>query len=441
MKVDIVNINRIITGERYRTDYGNLDDLVNSVKIHGLIQPLAVREANGDFILLAGGRRLQACSLANIENIPVRIYPENLSEFQLRSIELEENIQRKDLTYKEDCYLKREIHRLQISIKGEKVSTSKNAPGHSMNDTAIMLGVSKATVSQDIKLANTMDNFPDLEWSKCKNKKDAVRMMDKFEDKIIRAELSDRASKIINGSKKQLMDSYIVGDFFDKSESIPNKSINFVEIDPPYGIELKHQKMNNTINYGQTYNEIEMEDYIEFLKKTLKISYRILTDDSWLVLWFAPDPWFDIIQHLVTGEGFNIQKKPCIWTKPNGQCNHPDIQLATCYEMFYVVRKGNPIINIDKRGRCNIFNYSPVLPSKKTHPTERPIELMKEILSLFTHENDRVIVPFAGSGVTLRAAYDMKIHALGYDLAKEYKDGFVANILDTLPPSGSENEK
>ena len=48
---------------------------------------------------------------------------------------------------------------------------------------------------------------------------------------------------------------------------------------------------------------------------------------------------------------------------------------------------------------------------------------------MFTQENDRVVVPFAGSGVTLKAAYEMKIHALGYDLSKEYKDGFIANIL------------
>ena len=42
MKVEIVEINKIKTGKRYRTDYGNLDDLANSIKTHGLIQPLAV---------------------------------------------------------------------------------------------------------------------------------------------------------------------------------------------------------------------------------------------------------------------------------------------------------------------------------------------------------------------------------------------------------------
>ena len=62
MKVDIVPIDAIIEGERRRKEYGNVGELVHSIKKEGLIQPLAVVDmGDGKYRLLAGGRRLRAC--------------------------------------------------------------------------------------------------------------------------------------------------------------------------------------------------------------------------------------------------------------------------------------------------------------------------------------------------------------------------------------------
>ena len=111
------------------------------------------------YILLAGGRRFDAARLAEIEEIPVRIYTKVLDDLEMRSIELEENIQRKDLDFIEDCNLKREIHRLHIAIHGAKVSTSPDASGWSMRDTANLIGRDHKTVSMDIKLADAVEGF------------------------------------------------------------------------------------------------------------------------------------------------------------------------------------------------------------------------------------------------------------------------------------------
>jgi len=155
-----------------------------------------------------------------------------------------------------------------------------------------------------------------------------------------------------------------------------------------------------------------------------------MKEDSWLIFWFGPEPWFDIIYSLIKQSGFETRRLCGIWTKNNGQTKHPDIYLAQAYEMFYYARKGNAVINLDKRGRGNIFDFSPVSPTNKIHPTERPVPLMEEILRTFTWEGSRVIVPFAGSGNTLRAAYNLNMFPLGYDLSKEYKDSFTVRVLN-----------
>jgi ParB/RepB/Spo0J family partition protein len=435
MRVDIVNPKEIWSKERFRTDYGELDDLVTSIKKYGIIQPLAVSEMNGGagrlYLLLAGGRRYQAATLAGLKEVPVRIYEDELNDLQLRSIELEENVRRKDLTFIEECNLKREIHNIQVALHGEKISTSPNASGHSLRNTAKLLDKSHASVVQDIKLANAMESFPDLQWNKCKNKSDAVKMFNKFEEKIVRSDLADKAGKLLGKTPKKLIDSYIVGDFFEKVKSIPDNSIDFMEIDPPYSIDLPgmKDKDNYAINYGDAYNEVDNIDYLEFMQKTLSEAYRIMNDHSWLILWFAPDPWFDIMYHILVNEGFKTRRLCGIWTKPNGQTRHPEVYLGNNFEMFYYARKGDAKINLDKRGRSNIFNFPPVFPAHKIHPTERPVELIEELLSVFAWEGSRVVVPFAGSGNTLRAAHNKKMHPIGYDLSKEYKDAFVSRII------------
>ena len=435
MRVDIVNPKDIWSGERIRTDYGELDDLVTSIKKYGVIQPIAVSQQVGEngeqYKLLAGGRRYQAVLLANVEQVPIRIYEEELSDLELRSIELEENVRRKDLTFIEDCNLKREIHYLQVAIHGEKVSTSPNAKGHSLRDTAKLIDKSHASVVQDIKLANAMESFPEMPWDKCKNKSEAMKMYSKMEERIVRADLSEKAGKFLGKTNKKLVDSFIVGDFFEKVKGIPDKSIDFVEIDPPYAIDLPAKKDKNgyLATYGDSYNEVEMGDYIEFIQTTLEEAYRVMNDHSWLIMWFAPDPWFDLIYHMINNAGFKTKRLCGIWAKPTGQTIHPEVYFGNAFEMFFYARKGDAKINLDRRGRSNIFTYSPVTPTKKIHPTERPIELIEELLKCFAWEGSRVLVPFAGSGKTLNAAFNLKMHPLGYDLSQEYKDAFVSNIL------------
>ena len=154
-----------------------------------------------------------------------------------------------------------------------------------------------------------------------------------------------------------------------------------------------------------------------------------MKEDSWLIFWFGPEPWFDIIHHVLIDAGFKNRRMPGIWAKPGGQTMHPNIYFASAYEMFFYARKGNAEINLDKRGRSNIFQFQPVSSSSKIHETERPIEMMEELLKVFTWEGSRVLVPFAGSGNTLRAAFNLNMFPLGYDLTKEYKDSFVSRIL------------
>ena len=81
---------------RVNFDEEALNELASSIKIHGIIQPLTVRELSKDkFQLISGERRLRASKLAGLEEVPVYIRTANDQE--ALEMALIENIQREEL--------------------------------------------------------------------------------------------------------------------------------------------------------------------------------------------------------------------------------------------------------------------------------------------------------------------------------------------------------
>lgn len=73
----------------------SLQELAQSIREHGILQPLLVRRANGGFELIAGERRLRAAQLAGLETVPVTV--RDVDDRALLEMALIENLQREDL--------------------------------------------------------------------------------------------------------------------------------------------------------------------------------------------------------------------------------------------------------------------------------------------------------------------------------------------------------
>lgn len=55
----------------------------------------------------------------------------------------------------------------------------------------------------------------------------------------------------------------------------------------------------------------------------------------------------------------------------------------------------------------------------KIHPAQKPVELLKQLIEIFTDEGDAVIDPCCGSGSTLRACRELKRNSYGFEVSKE----------------------
>lgn len=432
-KPELLNlpVANISLGDRARQKYSDLQSLADDIKTKGLIHPIAVQRTLDDpnkYVLLAGGRRLSASILGGIPSLPCRIYPATLSDLDRREIELMENVSRQDLTWPEQVWLTDEIHRLHTSKYGEAQGSS---PGHSASDTAKILNVSPMSVSRDRKLKRGLEVYGD-ELLTAKTKSQALRRLDRLEQRD-----SDKkaAAKILSNDewddqvRKTLAHGFVVDDFLRGVKSVPDHAVDLVEIDPPYGIDLNKVKQGDDKElYLSEYEDVAGPEYLQFMHQVLVESSRVASQNSWLLCWCGYQ-WLNALQDMIRELGWLTGPIPLFWYKPNrSQTNHPELYLGSAIEPCIYARRG--MVQISNQGRSNVFTFNSLDGRDKGHPTERPIEMITAVLKTFLRPNQRVMVPFLGSGNTLLAANNVLCSGFGFDLSEDYRNYYLRRVAE-----------
>ena len=422
-RLETVPLDKVWWSKRFRDDLGDIDSLAESMKEKGVIQPITITP---EYELLAGERRVTAARLAGLTEIPALLRPKE-DEIDAREIELMENLMRLDFGWAERCALEAEIDRL---YKSKNIDWSGRK-------TAQLLNRSQPAISRDLQLASYLEVMPEL--AELKTADEAFKSIKKMEEDIIVGELRDRQqaamvatnSGLEKGVKLALKlaeGNYKVGDtFVGMAELRSDGRIDVIECDPPYGIDLTTVKSSkdSVVSNVHTYNEVDKDEYPKFLDKLTKELYRVAGPNCWLVFWFGPSWQHEVLTSLRSA-GWKVDEIPCIWIKRQGQTLQPEAYLGRSYEPFYLARKGQPALI--KRGRLNVFDFPGVAGAKKYHPTERPVPLIQEILETLSVPRAVVLVPFLGSGATLRAAYNAGMASFGWDLNGEYKSRFMLSV-------------
>ncbi|MGI5894627.1 MAG: ParB/RepB/Spo0J family partition protein [Candidatus Merdivicinus sp.] len=115
-----------------------LSELADSIREHGIIQPLLVRPMeNGGYQLVAGERRWRAARMVGLTEVPVVV--KDLSEIQVMEIALIENLQREDLNPLEEANGYKEL---------------MNACGLTQEQVAKRVGKSRSAVANSLRLLN-----------------------------------------------------------------------------------------------------------------------------------------------------------------------------------------------------------------------------------------------------------------------------------------------
>lgn len=162
-----------------RKDMGNLEELAESIREKGIIEPIIVRTKNGKFEIVAGERRYKAAKLAELAEVPC--IEHDVPDNEAMEITIIENIQRKDLNVFETAF----------SLK-----SLGDIYGYSHGDIARKIGKSRVTVSELIRVTDlppdvikrcqdlniTSKSFI-LELAKLQDKEKIMQLLDRYEEK------------------------------------------------------------------------------------------------------------------------------------------------------------------------------------------------------------------------------------------------------------------
>ena len=134
IRIDSIEVNP--NQPRTKFDEEALKELAESIKTYGLIQPITVRPiANGKYQLISGERRLRACKLAGLQEIPT--YVRTVDDMQSIQMALVENIQREDL------------NALEIALSYQRLLDEF---GFTQDEVSAKVGKNRSTITNYMRL-------------------------------------------------------------------------------------------------------------------------------------------------------------------------------------------------------------------------------------------------------------------------------------------------
>ncbi|GAA0083418.1 DNA-methyltransferase [Clostridium sp. CTA-6] len=218
----------------------------------------------------------------------------------------------------------------------------------------------------------------------------------------------DYINKLIQGNSLEIMNKMIE----------ENILVDAIITDPPYDISRDNnfKTMGRSgIDFGEWDKNFNQFTWIPYAYKLLKKGGTL----------FIFNDWKNIGEIAKYAESIGFEIKDMIrWKKTNPMPRNRDRRYITDFEVaiWLVKPKEKWTFNrlSDTYDRCE-YTY-PVTPKseKVGHTTQKPLELMKEIIQRHTNENDIVFDPFTGSGTTNIASIELNRKYIGVELDNTY---------------------
>jgi DNA modification methylase len=415
-----MKLEEVLVEDRLRVDMGDIDELCNSIREFGLIQPIVLaRQGNK---LVAGGRRfaaLQRLNTKELEHGVHYIWNYETDGLRLKAIELEENIRRKDLSWQEIVNGKAQLLQTMQQIHGApsggrpKVGTTG---GFGVAKLAAMLGESTGAVSQDLQVAEAIKQFPTL--ARAETKGNALTQL-----KILGAVASMTVSNKANLQKKgtpswQLLEM----DFRDQDETcnVPDHSADLIWTDLPYGSDVGEMSAHKATSQIGNFDDSKL-NVLKLLSSIAEESYRVLKPDRFAVFCFGFITYTDLVFEL-TRVGFNVNPVPFVWAKNTKSGENPTTRYCNSYEPILIAAKGSPVFV--RPGQPNLVNIP--VEQGKFQAVQKPVSLVERFLLDMCTSGATVVDWCAGTGTTGIAA-----HKLGMKSVLFEKDPSMAMLART----------
>ncbi len=396
---------------RQRKELTHLDELVQSIREVGLINPPVVTP---DMELVAGERRLEACRKLGWTHLPVH-FTSDLSELELHLIELEENVKRVDLTWQEHTLAIEQYHALKAQKEPEWKPT----------DTAKSLGVDERTVTRHLAVAKHLEDPEVAKSDKFSVARGLVERKNERAKRETKTQVSKDIDKLITGQEPagdeepRAMERPVElqnTDFTKWAATYSGEPFNLVHCDFPYGIDFhKANRQNSRTDHGK-YEDSE-ETYFKLLSVLLQCQDRFIAPQAHLMFWFSMDYYQQTVD-LLTSYQWEVNPFPLVWFRSDNKGLLPDPNRGPrrVYETALLASRG------DRKVVRAVANTVPAQTTREFHTSEKPHKVLDHFFRMLVDESTRILDPTCGSGMALKVAEE---HSASYALGLEMdKDSF-----------------
>lgn len=385
-----------------RQDMGDLNDLIQSISRIGLINAIVI-EADGK--IRAGRRRYLALKEMGQIEAEVKLVSD-LSEIELRQLELDENIRRKDLTWQEQVAAFNEYHNLCTESEGADWTIPK---------TAERLGVSVSNLRRFVNVAREIDTGNEM-VAKADKLSTAVGIVER---KAARAAATDtdRAEAAIDSmfdtdkeaeskqreARKEELEIDVPlfqADFTEWAKKYDGPKFNFIHCDFPYGIDADKHDQGAAGSFGG-YKD-DPDTYWNLIDTLAESMENVVDKSAHLMFWFSHNFYAETKTHL-ENMGWFVNPTPLIWYKSDNKGIMPDPRRRPrqIYEAAFLCSRGDRFL---VRPKSNVFAGP---NTKNIHMSEKPLPMLEHFMEMLVDETTLMLDPTAGSCNAVQSAKNL----------------------------------
>ena len=216
------------------------------------------------------------------------------------------------------------------------------------------------------------------------------------------------------------LNQVIHGDCLEVMKTFPDKSIDLVLTDIPYGVSKEHGGLRE-IDYGEWDKNISPEIVASWVGEMARVS-------KGSVYIFCADRQFSNIFNQLESLGFIVRKYEWLKTNPNVM-NGQHFWLRSG-ELCVCAKRPQSYYN----GNCEKAYRIMGSPTDRIHPTQKPVEIMQEMITRSSEEGGVVLDPFGGSCTTAVACKMLKRNYICIEKEEKYVNICNARIAATTSP-------
>lgn len=231
------------------------------------------------------------------------------------------------------------------------------------------------------------------------------------------------------------------GDCVDIMQSLPDKSIDLIVIDPPYNLGnfMKNRatnlaKMRDNFFGAAGWDDLEYDDWLLSMDRYFSEAARIMKNGGAMIVFMAIIKVESIIQ-LAEKYGF-YYKTTGVWHKLNPMPRNMNLHFVNSTEawIYFTYKKRTGTFNNNGKVIHDFIETS-VTPNGERrygkHPTQKPEQLITHFIQILSNPGDTVLDSFMGSGTTGVVAKRLGRNFIGIEYDKEYYEMASQRIKET----------